>query len=141
VRAVPDIFERQAKAGQWAALLTLAWFLTVPVLVVSGFFASLSYGSQQVSEDHTGAWLLLAGAVLAVFFPLLAAVLGFRGGRPVLGTVYALLTLALLVPAGLAAMGATKDLGGYQPAAPEPRPGPPGMCMDHSGGQGECPGG
>ena len=137
MRAVPDIFERQAKAAQWVALLTLAWFLTVPVLVVSAAGKLLSFTSEPNPDHRTGSLLLLAAAALAVLLPLLASVLAYRGGRSVLGTVYALLTLVLLLPAGVATMGVTRDSGG-QPAAP---PGPPGMCMDHSGGQGECPGG
>jgi hypothetical protein len=141
VRAVTATDERRTTAGQWVALLTLAWFLAVPALVLIGFFESLTFGTGTPRGGDSGPWLLLAAAVVSVLLPLLAAVLAFRGSRPVLGTVYALLTLALLLPAGLTAMETSQDLGWYQPAPPEPPPGPPGRCMEHSGGEATCPGG
>jgi hypothetical protein len=141
VRAVPDSFERRTKAGQWVALLTLAWVIAVPVLLVTGITESWSFTSEPNPNRSTGSLLLLTAAVIAVLLPLLATVLAFRGARPVVGTVYALLTLALLLPAGLTVRSTAEDLGGHHPAAPESPPGPPGRCMEHSGGEATCPGG
>jgi hypothetical protein len=140
VQAVTATDERRTTAAQWVALLTLAWFLAVPTLVLTGILDSLTFTSEPNPDHRTGSLLLLAAAVVAVLLPLLAAVLAFRASRPVLGTVYALLTLFLLLPAGLTAREAAQDLGGYQPAVPQP-PGPPGHCVEHSGGDTRCPGG
>jgi hypothetical protein len=132
--------ERRTTAAQWVALLTLAWFLAVPALVLTGIFSSFSLGVEQNPEHREGALLFLAAAAVGVLLPLLATVLAYRGNRPILGTVYAVLTLFLIVPALVITLSSAKELGWYRPASPEP-PGPPGHCVEHSGGDTRCPGG
>ena len=59
----------------------------------------------------------------------------------ILGSVYLVLAVLALVPAGLTVHSAGQDLGWFRPSPAPATPGPPGYCVEHSGGDTRCPGG
>ena len=132
--------ERRTQAASWVAVLSLLWFVTVVPLALFGFFASWSLSSEPNPDRFRGAACFLAAGVLTVLLPLTATVVALRGGRPVLGTVYVVLTLLLAVPGVVLVLGAADTLGWWEPSPP-PAPAGPGGCQEHSGGDTRCPGG
>ena len=132
--------EHRSRAGSWVAVLSLLWFVTVPPLVLYGFFAGLSFSSQPNPDEGKGAVCFVAAGLLTVLLPLIATVVAFGGGRPALGGVYLVLTLLLAVPGVGLTLGGLQTLGGPGPA-PASTPGGPGGCQEHSGGDTQCPGG
>ena len=140
VRRVTTTTADRRNAGAWVAVLSLLWFVTVPPLVLFGFFASLSFTVEPNPDAGRGAVCFVAAGILTVLLPLAAALVAYRGRRPALGGVYLVLTLLLSVP-GVALAGTGADtLGGPDPAPP-PAPRTPGGCQEHSGGDTRCPGG
>ncbi len=132
--------ERRAQAASWVAVLSLLWFVTAPPLTLYGFFAILSLSSTPSPDRGKGAVCLLVAGVLTFLLPLTATIVALRGGRPVLGSVYVVLTVLLAVPAVVLVLGAADTLGWWDPSPP-PAPAWPVGCQDHSGGDTRCPGG
>lgn len=125
----------QVWADLAAALLTAVWVLVSPVLIVTGFFKTVSFWSAPNPEHAAGVNLMTAGAICFVAAPFLAAIITARTRRPkapVIFGVGAFLGLFLVVFV----------LGGSQPKGPPARePLPSGYCVEHSGGDNKCPGG
>jgi hypothetical protein len=131
--AAVTITDRQrSNADMWVGLLTLAWLIATPVLLLLFFTSALR------EDNRASSLYLLAAAAAGVLLPVLAAVLAFRVGKQAMGTTYAVFAVLVLVPAIYLIIAVSDTFGGNQPATP---PGPPGHCVEHSGGQAECPGG
>ena len=125
----------------WVVLLTVIWVLGVPALFFAGVMQSFTFAPDYRPRDPAGSWLHLGAAAAAVLLPLLAAVVAYRANRLILGSVYLVLTVLALVPAGLTVHSAGQDLGWFRPAPAPATPGPPGYCVEHRGGDTRCPGG
>jgi len=88
---------RRTQVALWVAAVTLAWMVSVSLLVGWGLTGP---GPQR------GTTSLALAAVLAVLMPFVAAVIATKNRQFVVGGVYVVLTLAMVVPAlGIAGAG------------------------------------
>ncbi|WP_433125183.1 hypothetical protein ACQPWW_22040 [Micromonospora sp. CA-240977] len=81
---------------------------------------------------------LLVAASVATAGPALIALVAYHLRLVRTAAVFLVLTVVIAVPAVPIAVGAGGDL---DPAPAATTPGPPGHCMEHSGGDTRCPGG
>lgn len=133
--------KRRTDAGYWVAVLTVLWFVSVPPLVLWAIFESLSFTSDPNPNAGKGAVGFLVAGLLTMLLPLTAAVVALRGGRPVLGGVYLVLTVLLAVLGAALIVGATQTLGWWPETTDVPAPAASGICRQPSGGLPRCPGG
>ncbi|MEW1586436.1 hypothetical protein AB0283_13435 [Micromonospora vinacea] len=134
------------RAAPIVGLLALVW--------VSGLIAtavwwvgigleqwSVSYGDQPGEfEDlkRQASVALLVAALVATAGPVLIALVAYQLRQVRTAVVFLLLATVIAVPAVPIAVLAGRDL---DPAPATTTPGPPGHCVEHSGGDTRCPGG
>ncbi|MFG3577890.1 hypothetical protein [Micromonospora chersina] len=102
---------------------------------------SASYGDQPGEfEDlrRRASLALLVAALVATVGPALLALVAYRLRLVRTAVVFLVLTVVIAVPAVPFAVLAGRDL---DPAPAVTTPGPPGHCVEHSGGDTRCPGG
>ncbi|WP_430503101.1 hypothetical protein ACQRWP_16375 [Micromonospora trifolii] len=102
---------------------------------------SVSYGDRPAEfEDlkRQASVALLVAAMVATAGPLLIALVAYQLRRARTAVVFLVLTAVIAVPAVPIAVLAGRDL---DPAPAATTPGPPGHCVEHSGGDTRCPGG
>ncbi|MFG1676166.1 hypothetical protein [Micromonospora sp. NPDC049282] len=81
---------------------------------------------------------LLVAASVATAGPTLIALVAYRLRLVRTAAVFLVLAIVIAVPAVPFAVLAGRDLA---PAPAATTPGPPGYCVEHSGGDTRCPGG
>ncbi|SCL50195.1 hypothetical protein GA0070603_0929 [Micromonospora chersina] len=102
---------------------------------------SASYGDQPGEfEDlrRRASVALLVAAFVATAGPALIALVAYQLRLVRTAVVFLVLTVVIAVPAVPFAVLAGRDL---DPAPAVTTPGPPGHCVEHSGGDTRCPGG
>ncbi|MCG5446005.1 hypothetical protein NIE79_004535 [Micromonospora sp. NIE79] len=102
---------------------------------------SVSYGDQPGEfEDlkRQASVALLVAAVVAGAGPVLIALVAYQLRQVRTAVVFLVLAAVIAVPAVPFAVLAGRDLN---PAPAATTPGPPGHCVEHSGGDTRCPGG
>ncbi|MEU1965943.1 hypothetical protein ABZ541_19035 [Micromonospora sediminicola] len=101
---------------------------------------SVSYGDQPgefQALQRRASLALLVGALVATAGPALVALVAYHLRLVRTAVVFLVLTVVIAVPAVPFAVLAGRDLD----PAPATTPGPPGHCVEHSGGDTRCPGG
>ena len=88
VRKDPGAAARRTRVRLQILLVTLAWLVSVPLLVVAGLSGRPRHDS-----------IFTLAAVLALLGPFVAAVIATRSQRFGAGAAYIVLTLLMIVPA------------------------------------------
>lgn len=102
---------------------------------------SVSYGDQPgefADLKRRASLALLVAALVAAVGPAVVALVAYRLRLVRTAVVFLVLAVVIAVPAGPVAVLASRDLA---PAPAATTPGPPGHCVEHSGGDTRCPGG
>ncbi|MFG1677571.1 hypothetical protein [Micromonospora sp. NPDC049282] len=102
---------------------------------------SVSYGDQPgefADLKRRASLALLVAASVATVGPALIALVAYRLRLVRTAVVFLVLAIVIAVPAVPFAVLAGRDLA---PAPAATTPGPPGHCVEHSGGDTRCPGG
>ncbi|MFI6236817.1 hypothetical protein ACIBD9_24935 [Micromonospora sp. NPDC050784] len=134
------------RSGPIVGLLVLVWVcgLTAAAVWWVGILLeqwSVSYGDQSGEfEDleRRASVALLVAALVATAGPAVIALVAYQLRRVRTTVVFLVLTVVIAVPAVPIAVLAGRDL---DPPAAATTPGPPGHCVEHSGGDTRCPGG
>ncbi|WP_406063412.1 hypothetical protein [Micromonospora sp. NBC_00860] len=102
---------------------------------------SVSYGDQPGAFEDLKRWAsvaLMVAALVATAGPAIIALVAYQLRLVRTAVVFLVLTVVIGVPAVPIAALAGRDL---DPAPAATTPGPPGHCVEHSGGDTRCPGG
>ncbi|ADU11401.1 hypothetical protein ML5_5949 [Micromonospora sp. L5] len=102
---------------------------------------SVSYGDQPgefADLRHRASRALMVAASVAMAGPAVIALVAYRLRLVRTAVVFLVLAVVTAVPGGPVAVLAGRDLA---PAPAATTPGPPGHCVEHSGGDTRCPGG
>ncbi|MEU4474942.1 hypothetical protein [Micromonospora sp. NPDC023888] len=134
------------RGGPIVALLVLLWIcgLIAAALWWVGIILeqwSASYDNQPSELDdiqRRASLALLIAALVATAGPALVALVAYQLRLVRTAVVFLVLTVVIAVPAVPLAASAGQ---GLDPAPAATTPGPPGYCMEHSGGDTRCPGG
>ncbi|MGR6322001.1 DUF6234 family protein [Micromonospora soli] len=132
------------RGGPVVGLLVLLWLVGLLALLWWAFALGMESWADQQSNGgaraaelgRQGNQLLLALAVVAAGGPALIALAAYWMRLVRTGTVFLVLAVAIGIPALWVAAHAYRDL-----APSPPPPGPPGHCVELSGGDTRCPGG
>ncbi|MFF0659479.1 hypothetical protein [Micromonospora tulbaghiae] len=102
---------------------------------------SVSYGDQPgefADLQRQASLALMVAASVATAGPTVIALVAYRLRLVRTAVVFLVLAIVIAVPAVPIAVLAGRDLA---PAPAATTPGPPGHCVEHSGGDTRCPGG
>ncbi|MFJ6154342.1 hypothetical protein [Micromonospora profundi] len=116
-----------AAAGWWVGIGLEQW--------------SVSYGDQPAEFAdlrRRASVALLVVAFVATAGPAVIALVAYQLRRVRTAVVFLVLTVVIAVPAAPVAVLTVRDL---DPAPAPTTPGPPGHCVERSGGDTRCPGG
>ena len=134
------------RGGSIVGLLVLVW--VCGLIAAAGWWVgigleqwSVSYGDQPDEFADLGrraSVALLVAALVATGGPAIIALVAYQLRRVRTAVVFLVLTGVIAVPAVPIAVFTARDL---DPAPAPTTPGPPGRCVEHSGGDNRCPGG
>ncbi|MFD6566177.1 hypothetical protein [Micromonospora profundi] len=134
------------RGGPIVGLLVLVW--VCGLIAAAGWWVgigleqwSVSYGDQPdefADLRRRASVALLVAAFVATAGPAVIALVAYRLRRVRTAVVFLVLAVVFAVPAAPIAVLTARDL---DPAPAPTTPGPPGRCVEHSGGDTRCPGG
>ncbi len=134
------------RGGPIVGFLVLVW--VCGLIAVSVWWAgigleqwSVSYGDQPgefADLKRRASLALLVAALVAAVGPAVVALVAYRLRLVRTAVIFLVLAVVIAVPAVPIAVLASRDLA---PAPTATTPGPPGHCVEHSGGDTRCPGG
>ncbi|MDG4758588.1 hypothetical protein [Micromonospora sp. WMMD710] len=133
------------RGGPLVGFLVLVWICgliaaAVSVVGISLEQWSVSYDGQTGEVEDLQRRVrhaLLVVGLVATAGPAVIALVAYRLRLKRTAVVFLVLTVVIAVPAVPIAVLSGWDLD----SAPAPTPGPPGHCVEHSGGDNRCPGG